>query len=188
MDENSPKKRTGKTTLWWSIVPIEPFDHRYTSRMRESSTAIGLSFVLALGCARAQDLKAAQACTRLVEDASRLSCYDAAFGVSKPPTAGQPGVGKPEPLARFGDNGALHPESRTELPKSMTVHVQQVTPLPYGLYRLTLENGQVWRTTRGDSALEFKANDTVTISRRVMGGYEVSLTGRNASVDATRIK
>jgi hypothetical protein len=53
---------------------------------------------------------------------------------------------------------------------------------------LTLENGQVWRTTQGDSALEFKANDMVTISRRVMGGYEVSLTGRNASVDATRIK
>ena len=156
--------------------------------MRKLSSAIGLSFVLALGCARGQDLKAAQACTRLSDDVSRLSCYDAAFGVSKPPTAGQSGVGKTEPLEKFGDDGGLHPNSQRDQPKSMTVHVQQVTPLAYGLYRLTLENGQVWRTTQGDSALEFKANDMVTISRRVMGGYEVSLTGRNASVNATRIK
>jgi hypothetical protein len=133
--------------------------------------------MLALGCARGQDLKAAQACTRLGDDVARLSCYDAAFGASKT-----------QPLARFGDSGALHPDSQTDLPKSITVHVLQVTPLAHGLYRLTLENGQAWRTTQGDSALEFKANDMVTISRRVMGGYEVSLTGRNASVNATRIK
>jgi len=149
---------------------------------------MGLWFILALGCARAQDLKAAQACTRLGDDVARLSCYDAAFGVSKPPAAEQPGAGKTEPLAKFGDSGALHPNSQADLPKSMTVHVQQATPLAHGLYRLTLENGQVWRTTEEDSALEFKANDVVTISRRVMGGYEVSLTGRNASVNVTRIK
>ena len=156
--------------------------------MRKLSSAIGLSFVLALGCARGQDLKAAQACTRLVDDAARLSCYDAAFGVSKPPTAEQSGAGRTELQARFGDSGRLHPDSQADLPKSLTAHVQQVTPLAYGLYRLTLDNGQVWRTTQGDSALEFKANDMVTISRRVMGGYEISLTGRNASVNAARMK
>jgi len=155
---------------------------------RPLSSAIGLSFILALGCARGQDLKAAQACTRLGDDVARLSCYDAAFGVSNPPTAEKSGVGRTEPLARFGDSGALHPESKIDLPKSITVRVQQATPLAYGLYRLTLENSQVWRTTQGDSALEFKAKDMVTISRRVMGGYEVSLTGRNVSVNATRIK
>jgi hypothetical protein len=117
-----------------------------------------------------------------------LACYDAAFGISKP-TTGQPsGVGKAEPLARFGDNAGLHPNSQADLPKDMTVHIRQVTPSASGLYRLTLENGQVWRTTQTDSALEFKANDMVTISRRVLGGYEISLAGRNASVNATRIK
>jgi hypothetical protein len=147
--------------------------------------------MLALGCARGQDSNAAQACTRLGDDASRLSCYDAAFGVSKPPTAEQPGVGKtksPATLGNFGDNGQLHPNSQADLPKSMTMQVQQVTPLAHGLYRLTLENGQVWRTTQADSALEFKAKDRVIISRRVMGGYKVSLMGRNASVSAIRIK
>src|ERR1700688_4785648 len=105
--------------------------------MRQLSAAIGLAFVLALGCAHGQDLKAAQACTRLGDDVSRLACYDAALGLAKPPAAQQSGVGKTDASAKFGDNGQLHPESKADLPKNVTVQVQQVTPLPTGLYRLT---------------------------------------------------
>jgi hypothetical protein len=54
--------------------------------------------------------------------------------------------------------------------------------------KLNLDNGQVWRTTQTDSALEFKANDKVVLSRRILGGYEISLAGHNASVSATRIR
>jgi hypothetical protein len=156
--------------------------------MRELSAAIGLASVLALGSAHGQDLKAAQACTRLGDDGSRLACYDAALGVAKPPTAQQSGVGNTDTQAKFGDNGRLHPAPKADLPKNLTVQVQQVTSLPTGLYRLTLDNGQIWRTTQADSALAFKANDTVTISRRVLGGYEISLAGHTTSINATRIK
>jgi hypothetical protein len=156
--------------------------------MRQLSAAIGLAFVLALGCAHGQDLKAAQACTRLSDDVSRLACYDAALGVTKSPTAQQSDAGKTDAQAKFGDNGRLHPDAKADLPKTLTVQVQQVTSLPSGRYRLTLDNGQVWRTTQADWALAFKANDTVTISRMVLGGYEISLAGHNASVSATRIK
>jgi hypothetical protein len=164
--------------------------------MRRLSAGIGVVFVLALGCARGQDLKAAQACTRLGDDASRLACYDAAFGhnaalgvgMAKPPAAQQSGVAKTETAAKFGDNGQLHPESKADLPKNLTAQVQQVTPLPTGLYRLALDNGQIWRTTEADLALAFKANDMVTISRRVLGGYEISLAGHSTSVNATRVK
>ena len=90
--------------------------------------------------------------------------------------------------AKFGDNGALHPDSQADLPKRMTLHVRQATSFAYGLYRLTLENGQVWRTTQADSALDFKTDDMVTIWRTILGGYEISLAGRNASVYVTRIK
>ena len=166
--------------------------------MRRLSAGIGVVFVLALGCARGQDLKAAQACTRLGDDASRLACYDAtlghnaALGAAKPPTteqtAQQSGVAKTEASAKFGDNGQLHPESKADLPKNLTAKVQQVTPLPAGLYRLALDNGQIWRTTQADLALAFKANDMVTISRRVLGGYDISLAGHSTSVNATRVK
>ena len=156
--------------------------------MRELSVAIGLAFVLALGCAHGQDLKAAQACTRLGDDASRLSCYDAALGVAKSPTAQQSGVGKTDAEAKFGDNARLHPDSKADLPKILTVQVQQVTSLPSGRYRLTLDNGQIWRTTQADWALAFKANDTVTISRVAFGGYLISISGQRTSVGARRIK
>jgi len=156
--------------------------------MRIFTSAVGLALVLTMGSARSRDLKPAQACTRLSDDASRLACYDAALGYSKSPAVQSSGTDKTAPPAKFGDNGLLHPDAKADLPKSMTVQVRQVTSLAYGLYRLTLDNGQVWRTTQADSALEFKADDMVTISRRVLGGYEVSFAGRNASVNATRIK
>ena len=156
--------------------------------MRALSAATGLGLVLALGCAYGQDLKAAQACTRVADDASRLSCYDAALAVAKPPAAQQSDVDRSDVQAKFGDSGQLHHEAKPELPKDLTAEVQQVASLPAGRYRLTLDNGQVWRTTQADWALAFKASDTVTISRMVLGGYQISLAGHNATVSATRIK
>jgi hypothetical protein len=157
--------------------------------MRELSAAIGLGFVLALGSAQGQDLKAAQACTRLSDDVARLSCYDAALrAANPPPPAQQSGAPKTDAQAKFGDDGRLHAHAKADLPKNLTAQVQQVTPLPSGLYRLALDNGQVWSTVQADSALTFKANDMVTISRLFLGGYEISLTGHTTSVSATRMK
>jgi hypothetical protein len=165
--------------------------------MRGLSAAIGVVFVLAYGTAPGQDLKAAQACTRLGDDVARLSCYDTALGAAKPPSVQQSGGVKTDDAqaqtraqaqAKFGDDGRLHPHAKADTPKNLTAQVQQVTPLPDGLYRLALDNGQVWRTSQADSSLAFKANDMVTISRLMLGGYEISLAGHNASVNATRIK
>ena len=156
--------------------------------MRIFSFAVGLALVSTIGTALGRDLKPAQACTRLSDDASRLACYDAALGYTKSPAAQPSGAGQAAAPAKFGDNGQLHPEAKAVLPKSVTAQVQQVTSLAHGLFQLSLDDGQVWRTTQADSAFEFKADDMVTISRRVLGGYQISLAGRNASVNATRIK
>jgi hypothetical protein len=161
--------------------------------MRECPPAFCLALVFVLRCAHGQDLQAAQACTRLDDDAARLSCYDAAMGVRKAASgAAKPQSAPPSDAVRtgaqgkFGDDGRFHTESKPSLPKNLTVQVREVTILPAGLYRLVLDNGQVWDTTQADSALAFKANDAVTISRRVLGGYEISLAGHNNSVSATR--
>jgi hypothetical protein len=156
--------------------------------MRKIPSTAGLSFVLALGCARGQDVKAAQACTRLSDDAARLSCYDAAFGALKPPTGQQSGAVRTDPLSKFGDDGRPHTDAKVDPPKTLTAQVQQVTPIANGLYRLTLDNGQVWTSTEADSALVFKVNDRVTISRKLLGRYEISLAGHTTGVSATRMK
>jgi hypothetical protein len=163
--------------------------------MRTVLPAFGLALVFVLGSAHGQDLQAAQACTRLDKDAARLSCYDAAMGrvkaalaAAKPQSAQTPDAVSTVPQAKFGDDGRFHTEAKPRPPKNLSAQVREVMLLPAGLYRLTLDNGQVWDTSEADSALAFKANDTVTISRRVLGGYEIFLAGHNTSVSATRKK
>jgi hypothetical protein len=160
--------------------------------MRKYPPAFCLALAFVLRGAHGQDLQAARACTRLDDDAARLSCYDAAMGVRKAAPGAATQSAPPSDAVRtdaqgnFADDGRFHTESKPSLPKNLTVQVREVTILPAGLYRLSLDNGQVWDTTQADSALAFKASDAVTISRRVFGGYEISLAGRNTSVSATR--
>jgi hypothetical protein len=151
------------------------------------------ALLFALGCAHGQDLKAAQACAPLSDDAARLKCYDAAMGIAKP--APGAAVKSPAPTpddsrnqAKFGDDGRLHTDPKPALPKSLTAQVRAVAPLADGLYRLTLDNGQVWDTTQADSALVFKINDGVIISRGLLGSYRISLAGHTTSVSASRKK
>jgi len=147
------------------VIIIGPSTARNCS-MQKISPAFTLAMIFALKCAQGQDLHAMQACTQLSDDATRLSCYDAAMGVPK--SAG---------------TAKLH--SAIE-PKNVSAHVREVTPLPAGLYRLTLDNGQVWETTQADSALVFRANDAIVISRGLLGSNQVALSGHTTSVGAIR--
>ena len=138
--------------------------------MQRLAPAVGLALVFALKCALGQDLHAAQVCTRLGDDAARLSCYDAAMGVVKSASgAAKPQLAPPAPI-----------------PNNLSAQVREVTLLSGGLYRLTLENGQVWDTTQAASALAFKANDSVIISRGLLGSHQISLAGHNTSVSVVR--
>jgi hypothetical protein len=161
--------------------------------MQKVSPVFSLMLVFALKCAQGQDLLAMKACTRLGGDAARLSCYDAAMGVpksasdaAKPQSAPPAQTVSTEPQAKFGDDGRLHTVAKTPLPKNLSAQVREVALLPAGLYRLTLDNGQVWDTTQADSALAFKANDAITISRGLLGSYQISMSGHNTSVSAAR--
>lgn len=133
--------------------------------------AFSLAMILAFQCARGEDLHAMQACTQLGDDTERLSCYDAAMGVAKSVKPG--GSARVHSASQFG-------------PKSVSAQVREVTLLPAGLYRLSLDNGQIWETNQADSALVFKAKDTIVISRGLLGGNQVALSGHTTSVGATR--
>jgi hypothetical protein len=139
--------------------------------MKKTSPACTLTMIFALKCAQGQDLQAMQACTQLSDDSARLSCYDAAMGVAR--------------SVKLGGDGRSRSEAKSE-PKLVSAQVREVTLLPAGLYRLTLDNGQVWETTQADSALAFKANDAIVISRGLLGSNQVALSGHTTSVGATR--
>lgn len=133
-----------------------------------------------------EDLTAARACAQIAGTSARLACYDAAFAAQPVPPANP----APPPAASFGDNGQLQQQlkARAELPKKLQLKVQKVVPLAQGLYRLTLDNGQIWETRQADWALEFKSSDTVTISRMVFDTYQISLAGQGRSVGVKRIQ
>jgi hypothetical protein len=167
-------------------------DRREIFSRRKVAPAFGLALLFVLGCAHGQDLQAAQACTRLGDDAARLSCYDAAMGrwssagASKSQSAAPTSAVGAETQAKFGDDGRFHTQDKPSRPRTLSAQVREVTLLPAGLYRLALDNGQVWDTTQAASALAFKANDAVTITRGLLGSHQISLAGHNVSVSVIR--
>ena len=155
--------------------------------------------VAAAGGARAQDLAAARACARITDKTARLACYDAAFAPTGAPAApaAAPAAASGRPAAaaaaapvaaEFGDNGQLRPLSKANLPKKVDLKVRSVASTARGMYRLTMENGQVWETKQADWTLDFKSGDAVTISRMMFDSYQISLTGRGTSVGVKRIQ
>lgn len=159
-----------------------------------------LIFPLLIGRAGAEP---PQACTRIVNDAARLACYDAAFGVTPSAQASAlaarptPEVQPPAPVTtppkgvdRFGDYGQLARDRQLNagVPDRVAGRVVQLSALPNGLYRMTLDNKQTWQTTQSDWALSFKAGDPVEITRLRLGGYQLTVTGSNRSVGAKRVQ
>jgi hypothetical protein len=127
----------------------------------------------------AEDLNAARRCAANTDATARLACYDAAFAVAPPP-----------PAAQFGDNEHLQKQRapKVELPKSLELTVKRVQPLSQGLYRLTLENGQIWETRQAEWSLAFKTSDVITISRLPLGGYQISMKGNPHTLGVKRIQ
>jgi hypothetical protein len=158
--------------------------------------------------AQADPSSRARACTQITDSTARLACFDAAFppAIARPPAAAPaPGAESPvgsaaqavaaapraptDPVASFGDKGQLPAAKaqRAELPKRLNFHVKQAEALRGGLYRLTMDNGQVWVTKESDWALEFGNGDEVTIQRMALGGYRISHVGQGRNVAIGRI-
>ncbi|HEY2678786.1 MAG TPA: hypothetical protein VGI65_17565 [Steroidobacteraceae bacterium] len=129
--------------------------------------------------ASAEDIAAARKCSAISDPTARLACFDAAFAVAPAP-----------PAATFGDNVALQQQRapKVVLPKMIEVKVTQATSLGKGLYRLTLDNGQVWETHEADWTLQFKSSDVITISRLPMGSYQISMPGVARTISARRVQ
>jgi len=66
--------------------------------------------------------------------------------------------------------------------------VLDAVPLGQGLYRLTLDNGQIWQTTQADWAVDFYPRNSVTISHMLFDSYLISRTGQGRSVSVKRIQ
>ncbi|MEO1252145.1 MAG: hypothetical protein AAFW81_07360 [Pseudomonadota bacterium] len=162
--------------------------------------------------AAAQTLDDVLECRALADAGDRLACYDDAAG--KAAEAGAlAGAGAAssdgadsartavaaaplDPVAAFGaEELAQKQEAREdkEKKKSITANLVGVRFNNAGKYIITLDNGQVWRQTPGDSGelrLRGASPDgvPVTIKRAAFGSYRLSLSSSKRTIRVERLE
>lgn len=165
---------------------------------------LAIATMLAGTAALAADgtLQSAQRCAQVPDSLQRLVCYDRVFPPGQVPAA--PAVTSPAPpvatapppaipTAEFGAESVRRTEEQRqaeEPPRSLTAALDSVREMRPNVFRMTLENGQVWDQMDMDITFTVQAGDTVQIERGRMGGYRMSRTSRGGSgwVRVNRLK
>src|SRR5688572_29848066 len=125
-------------------------------------------------------LDRARQCAAIQDSLQRLVCYDRV----SPPTAGAD-TGTPaadqasSDTARFGAEGLKRSDAEREAdspPRSIAATVREVRETRPNVYRVTLDNGQIWQQMDMDSTFSIAVGDTVRIDRGRLGGYQLTRT------------
>jgi hypothetical protein len=139
--------------------------------------ALMLTLAAAGGLAQAAEsqLQSAQRCAQIQDSLQRLVCYDRVF---VPPAAA---VVEPEQLG----SEALKPpvaERKAEAPsRTFAAVVTDLRESRPNLYRIVLDNEQVWQQIDMDSGFHLTKGDSVQISRGALGGHFMTRTSRGGS-------
>lgn len=186
--------------------------------MMKSGWLLG-ALVLGSGAAVAADatLDAARRCTQVKDSLERLVCFDRAFAGSdgatssasvaalqsappvlpRAPAPAAPvaaaGVTAPAAAPAFGDDQVKRTTRDREVaegPKTLTARVSALKEMPRAsVFRLTLDNDQVWQQMDMDSHFSVDVGDTVQIEKGKLGGYRLARisNGRSSWVRVTRL-
>lgn len=137
-------------------------------------------------------------CRRLTDDAARLRCFDAAAAaLTDAAGSGKVVVVEREDVRRvrrslFGFSLPRVPffsgdDSADDAQEEITAKIAAAGSLGYDKYQIRLEDGALWQTTEGSSAIDApKAGDTVVIKRGPLGSYMMRIAGQRA-VRAKRV-
>jgi hypothetical protein len=128
-------------------------------------------------------------CRMISDNVARLACYDALLlplpsGTLARPDAPLPGEVVPVPaVALFGME---HQNDRQVKAISSRIMGNFDGWSPRSRFRL--ENGQVWQISDDSSAVYALKSPKVTISRAVLGGFEMEIEGANRSPRVKRLE
>lgn len=161
--------------------------------------AAGMMLVGSAALAAEGTLESAQRCAQVQDSLQRLVCYDRVFPPGQAPVATAPArqpaptVAPPAPAADFGADSVRRTEQERQAedaPRALSAAVTSVRQTRPNVYRVTLDNGQVWDQMDMDSTFSVDEGDTVRIERGRMGGYRMSRTSRGGSgwVRVNRLK
>jgi hypothetical protein len=81
-------------------------------------------------------------------------------------------------------------EIKDETPRTLTATVSALRETRTSVFRITLDNGQVWQQMDMDSLFHLQTGDVVEITRGKLGGYRMARQSRGGSgwVRVNRIK
>lgn len=175
--------------------------------------AVAIGLVLAAGPALAADdaavLRAINQCAAIPDKDQRLACFDKIApaaetgaptpvftptpGASASPQASTPANQQMTP-EQFGSESLPAPEPREGESgpiDSITANVTEYAYTPFGKFIVFLEGGEIWRQLDGDSGRAvFRSNgdNSVIISRGILGSYNLQVNGSNAVFKVRRVK
>lgn len=169
--------------------------------MRTMKMSLG-TWVLFCGAATAADatLEAGRRCVQLTDSLQRLVCFDRAFAAAPAQAAAPASVNAPVPVAApsavvpsLGDENlkrrARDPAAADE-PRSLTAKVAGLRETRQNVFRITLDNDQVWQQMDLENRFYLEVGDQVQVEKGLMGGYRMAKTAPNRTSWArvTRIK
>lgn len=162
--------------------------------------SIVASLAAAVPVAQASTEQASRSCADIVDDRTRLACYDALWRDAAAPSsdmsitpappnsaaaAPQSAAAAVDPMDDFGlsevAKRARDPGKAGEADPSISSVVTTVRRQPAGELIVTLENGQVWTQIGVDTRARVAVGDTVTIRRAALGSYMLVTANRYAT-------
>ncbi|MEO8308585.1 MAG: hypothetical protein ABI616_11175 [Pseudomonadota bacterium] len=161
--------------------------------MKTITQAFALMSLSAAAMAATPSAKDIQRCAALADSTARLACFDQLSGAKKAPAAAPAPAVAPVAAAPAAAAAPVAPaaapttaslgeemlaKTRTEkaaaAPTSLTANVTGVVATQGNMFRITLDNGQVWQTQEGRSVFTVRPGDTVHIDKRSMGSYQLA--------------
>jgi hypothetical protein len=92
----------------------------------------------------------------------------------------------------FGKAQVRTPEEEGEVLERISAGVTEYAMTPFGKFIVFLNNGQVWRQLDADTGvarfLKPASQNSVTISRALLGSYSLKINDQNATFKVRRIK
>jgi hypothetical protein len=175
-----------------------------------------LLLVASAGFAAESQLEGAARCSKVLGERERLVCFDRVFPVgtqvselpaartASPSTAVAPAVAAtspaPVPASAPAASSGFADESlkarnkpdkeRAAEVNNMTAQISDLKETRANVWRISLDNGQVWQQQDMNNGFLPKAGGTIRIERGMMGGYSMALIGESRSpwVRVTRLK
>jgi hypothetical protein len=152
-------------------------------------------------------LDAAARCSKVLGERERLVCFDRVFPVGTqvselpsrvtpaPAIAAAPAtVVVPATTSSFAE-GSLRARDKSETEraaevKDMTAQISTIKETRASIWRLSLDNGQIWQQQEMNNGFVPKSGNTIRVERGRMGGYYMALIGERRSpwVRVTRVK